>query len=186
MNGGTAAAGSLTSNGLFSQTLAAGTAAAVSQKNSNSVGFPGASNGGVNLLNYNYGASQTAGHANAQVDGQTNSANVSGTAVLVSADSQHPQQAHHSLIFQNQNGFSNQKQFTTSAQHHGLFPKIMNLRTDNQTVPNSAHSNGHVGGHPILQQPTSNQISSSATAAMNILKHSGGHISGMSTHQLPA
>ena len=87
MNGGTAAAGSLTSNGLFSQTLAAGTAAAVSQKKSNSVGFPGASNGGVNLLNYNYGASQTAGHANAQVDGQTNPANVSGTAVLVSADS---------------------------------------------------------------------------------------------------
>ena len=60
---------------------------------------------------------------------------------------------------------------------HGLFPKIMNLRVENQTVPNSAHSNGH--GNQ-MQQAGSNQITSAA--AMNILKHSGGHISGMSNH----
>ena len=44
-------------------------------------------------------------------------------------------------------------------------------------MPNSAHSNGH--GNQ-MQQAGSNQITSSA--AMNILKHSGGHISGMSNH----
>ena len=52
------------SNGLFSQTLAAGTAAAVAQKTTNSVGFPATSNGGVNLLNYNYGTTQNVGHPN--------------------------------------------------------------------------------------------------------------------------
>ena len=81
------------------------------------------------------------------------------------------------MNFQNQNGFAAHKQFTMSTQH-GLFPKIMNLRVEqNQTVPNSAHSNGH--GNQ-MQQAGSNQITSAA--AMNILKHSGGHISGMSTH----
>lgn len=81
------------------------------------------------------------------------------------------------MNFQNQNSFAAHKQFTMSTQH-GLFPKIMNLRGDqNPTVPNSAHSNGH--GNQ-MQQAGSNQITSAA--AMNILKHSGGHISGMSTH----
>ena len=42
---------------------------------------------------------------------------------------------------------------------------------ENQSIPNSAHSNGHTGQGPIQ-----------AVAAMNVLKHSGGHISGMSNH----
>ena len=69
---------------------------------------------------------------------QSSSGNVSGGNGLGSADSQ----GTHQLNFQNQNGFGNHKQFTMSTQH-GLFPKIMNLRVENQTVPNSAHSNGH-------------------------------------------
>ena len=69
MNSSTAAPGALASNGLFSQTLAAGTAAAVAQKTTNSVGFPAPSTGAVNLLNYNYGAPQNAGHANGQAEG---------------------------------------------------------------------------------------------------------------------
>ena len=64
MNSSTAAPGVLASNGLFSQTLAAGTAAAVAQKTTNSAGFPATSNGGVNLLNFNYGTTQHAGHTN--------------------------------------------------------------------------------------------------------------------------
>jgi len=36
----------------------------------------------------------------------------------------------------------NHKQFSMSTQH-GLFPKITNLRIENQSVPNSAHSQGH-------------------------------------------
>lgn len=39
-------------------------------------------------------------------------------------------------------GIGNHKQFSMSTQQ-GLFPKITNLRIDNQSVPNSAHSHGH-------------------------------------------
>jgi len=49
----------------------------------------------------------------------------------------------------------------------GLFPKITNLRIENQSVPNSAHS--HAGAQ---------------ASTMNALKHSGGHISGMSNHHV--
>ena len=72
-------------------------------------------------------------------------------------------------------GIGNHKQFSMSTQQ-GLFPKITNLRIDNQSVPNSAHSHGHGANGSA----GSGQITSAA--AMNVLKHSGGHISGMSNH----
>lgn len=42
------------------------------------------------------------------------------------------------------NAIMTHKQFSLSSQQ-GLFPKITNLRIDNQTVPNSAHSNTQNG-----------------------------------------
>ena len=45
---------------------------------------------------------------------------------------------------------------------------------DNQTVPNSAHSNAVP---PNIQVGTQ-------SSTMNVLKNSGGHISGMSNHQV--
>ena len=59
---------------------------------------------------------------------------------------------------------------------HGLFPKITNLRIENQSVPNSAHSQGHG------PQASSGAGQITSAAAMNVLKNSGGHISGMSNH----
>jgi hypothetical protein len=53
----------------------------------------------------------------------------------------------------------------------GLFPKITNIRIENQSIPNSAHSGGH-NGSAAMQ----------SAGAMNVLKNSGGHISGMSNH----
>ena len=69
----------------------------------------------------------------------------------------------------------NHKQFSMSTQQ-GLFPKITNLRVENQSVPSSAHSQGH--------GPTGNSGAGQITsaAAINVLKNSGGHISGMSNH----
>jgi hypothetical protein len=52
----------------------------------------------------------------------------------------------------------------------GLFPKITNIRIENQSIPNSAHS-GHNGSAAMQSAGT-----------MNVLKSSGGHISGMSNH----
>ena len=72
-----------------------------------------------------------------------------------------------------QNAMMAHKQFSLSSQQ-GLFPKITNLRIDNQTVPNSAHSNGN-------NAPPNAQGGSQSTT-MNVLKNSGGHISGMSNH----
>ena len=69
----------------------------------------------------------------------------------------------------------NHKQFSMSTQH-GLFPKITNLRIENQSVPNSAHSQGHG------PQASSGAGQITSAAAMNVLKNSGGHISGMSNH----
>jgi len=59
---------------------------------------------------------------------------------------------------------------------HGLFPKITNLRIENQSVPNSAHSQGHG------PQASSGAGQITSAAAMNVLKNSGGHISGMCNH----
>jgi hypothetical protein len=53
----------------------------------------------------------------------------------------------------------NHKNFSLSTQQ-GLFPKIANTRGEHQSIPNSAHSN----------------------TGTNVLKNSGGHISGMSKH----
>ena len=53
----------------------------------------------------------------------------------------------------------------------GLFPKITNIRIENQSIPNSAHSGGHNGSAAMQSAGT-----------MNVLKSSGGHISGMSNH----
>jgi len=56
---------------------------------------------------------------------------------------------------------------------NGLFPKITNLRIENQSIPNSAHSQVNKTGQQGIN----------SNATMNVLKNSGGHISGMSNHQ---